>query len=279
MRLRSLYLLVGLVWGSLAGVAVAFEVFALAAGVSWLFLFGDSPWPAGVERYLLGIPLAAGLATLAAGLGVGYVVGRRAESAPAPQRQRRRGRLLLLAGVALWLLVGVLAGWQAERQTAARATAAAEEAAFAELLRARHVIAGSSVADDGGAVVHVVLDLAGTRSGAYRLAWRLDDTTYDATLSSGERHLDLDPEAPPLDLAFEPADIAERYRATVLEGRSDKVLVDGIFRLRLWLEPLLTDDERQALPAREIGNLERGLSELRFETDLDVPMTLDLTRP
>lgn len=279
MRLRGLYLLVGLVLGSLAGVAVAFEVFALAAGVSWLFLFGDNPWPAGVERYLVGIPLAAGLATLAAGLGVGYAVGRRSESAPGPERLRRRGYGLLLAGLALWLVVGFLVGWQAERQTAARATAAVQEAAFADLRRARHDITGISVADDGGEVLHITLGLTGTRRGAYRLTWRLDETLYGATLSSGERRLDLGPQAPPLDLAFEPARLAQRYRATVLEGRPDRVLVDGPFRLRLWLEPLLTDDERQALPAREIGNLERGLSELRFETELDVPMTLDLTRP
>ena len=78
---------------------------------------------------------------------------------------------------------------------------------------------------------------------------------------------------------FEIAILAERYRETVLKGRGDKVLVDGAFRLRLSLEPLLDDEERQALPAREIGNLERGYSDLRFETEVDVPVSMDLTRP
>lgn len=282
MRLRSLYLLVGFVLGSLAGIAVAFQVFALAAGVSWLFLFGDDPWPAGVETYLIAIPLAAGLATLAVGLWVGYAAGRRSESAPRPERARRRGYGLLLGGFALWLIVGFLASWQAERQTAARTTAAVQEAGLADLRRTRHVITGISVADysdDGDEALRVTLALAGTRRGAYRLTWRLDETLYDATLSSGERRLDLGPEAPPLDLTFEPARLARRYRATVLDGRPDKVLVDGVFRLRLWLEPVLAEDERQALPDREIANLERGLSELRFETEWDVPVTLDLTRP
>jgi hypothetical protein len=64
-----------------------------------------------------------------------------------------------------------------------------------------------------------------------------------------------------------------------LEGRSDKVLVDGAFRLRLSLEPLLDDEERRVLPAREVGNLERGLSELRFETETDARVELDLTKP
>ena len=200
-------------------------------------------------------------------------------------RNRRRGYGLLLAGLALWLIVGFLAGWQTERQSAARTTAAIQEAAFADLRQTRHVITGIGLADDaddgddGDEALRLTLALAGTRSGVYRLTWRLDETLYDVTLLSGERRLDLGPDAAPLDLAVERTRLARRYRETVLDGRPDRVLVDGPFRLRLWLEPLLTEDERQALPARELGNLERGLSELRFETEWDVPMTLDLTRP
>ena len=62
MRLRTLYVLVGLVLGGFAGLAVMIQVFALAAGVSWLYLFGDDPWPAHAEWVLLGSSLMAGLA-------------------------------------------------------------------------------------------------------------------------------------------------------------------------------------------------------------------------
>ena len=192
---------------------------------------------------------------------------------------RRRGTGLLLGGLALWLLVVVLALWQQERHSSVRATAAVEESAFAELLQARHVITGVSVTDAGAEELRLSLGLAGTRSGAYRLAWRLEDPLYDVTLLSGERRLALGPDAASAELDFEIALIGLRYRETVLKGRGDKVLVDGAFRLRLSLEPLLDDEERQALPAREIGNLERGLSGLRFETEVEVPVSLDLTRP
>ncbi len=279
MRLRTLYLLVGLVLGGLASVAVMIQVFALAAGVSWLYLFGDDPWPARAGAYLLGTSLVAGLATLGAGLGFGYAVGRRYETLPRPEPARRRGYGLLLAGLALWLLVGFLALLQQERQSSARAAAAVEEAAYGELLQARHVITGVSVVGAGAEELRLSLGLAGARSGAYRLAWRLNDPLYDVTLLSGERRLALGPEEASADLAFETAILAERYRETVLKGRRDKVLVDGAFRLQLSLEPLLDDEERQALPGREIGNLERGFSGLRFETEVDVPVTLDLTRP
>lgn len=279
MRLRSLYALVGLVLGALAGLAVAFEAFALAAGFSWLFLFGDGPWPAGVERYLLAIPLAAGLATLCAGVAVGYAVGRRSESGPRPARARRRGYGLLLAGLAGWLLVLVLAFGQHERQAAARATAAEQEAAFDQLRRDRHVITGMRGIDAGADEVRLTLGLAGTRRGDYRLDWRLDVPPYGVTLLSGERSLALGPETATVDLAFEIATLARRYRETVLKGSEDRVLVDGAFRLRLALEPVLGADERRTLPPREIGNLERGLSDLVFETKVKVPVALDLTAP
>jgi F0F1-type ATP synthase membrane subunit c/vacuolar-type H+-ATPase subunit K len=279
MRLRTLYLLVGLVLGALAALAVMIQVFAVGAGISWLYLFGDDPWPAGAERYLFGVSLAAGLATLGAGLGIGYTLGRRYESAPRPERARRRGTGLLLGGLALWLLVVVLGLWQQERQSSARAVAVTEEAAFADLLQARHVITQVIVTGAGAEELRLSLSLAGTRSGAYRLAWQLNYPLYSVTLLSGERRLALGPDAASADLAFEIAVLAERYRETVLEGRSDKVLVDGAFRLRFSLEPLLDDEERQALPAREIGNLGRGFSDLRFETETDVRVALDLTGP
>ena len=279
MRLRGLYLLAGLVLGSLAALAVALQVFAIGAGVSWLYLFGDDPWPAEAQWVLTGAALAAGLATLGAALALGYLYGRRCESAPRPEQARLRGRGLLLVGLALWLLAAVLGLWQQERQSAARAAAAVQEAAYGELLQSRHVITGVAVAATGAAELRLSLDLAGNRSGAYRLAWKLVDPLYDVTLLTGERHLALDPGSSSEDLAFETAVLAERYRQTVLEGRDDKVLVDGLFRLQLSLVPLLDDEERRDLPPREIGNLERGLSGLHFEAQVEVPVALDLTGP
>ncbi len=279
MRLRVLYLLAGLVVGGLAALAVALQVFAVGAGVSWLYLFGDDPWPAPAQWMLLGLSLAAGLATLGAGLALGYAYGRRCESAPDIARARLRGRGLVLGGLVLWLLVAALGLWQHERQAAARAAAAVQEAAYDTLLQARHVITGVEVAESDEAQLKLALALAGNRSGAYRLAWQLNDPLYGVTLLTGERRLDLNPGSALADLAFETADLAERYRETVLKGRGDKVLVDGIFRLQLSLEPLLDEAEGRALPAREIGNLGRGLSALRFETQAEVPVALDLTRP
>ena len=49
-RLRQLFALAGAVWGLLAGLALAFQLFGLVAGFSWLCLFGDDPWPESARR-------------------------------------------------------------------------------------------------------------------------------------------------------------------------------------------------------------------------------------
>ena len=45
MKLRVIYALTYGVYGFIIGFIVSFGLFALIAGVFWLFIFGDSPWP------------------------------------------------------------------------------------------------------------------------------------------------------------------------------------------------------------------------------------------
>lgn len=278
MRLRTLYLLAAGVLAVPVALAVAFQVLAWAAGFSWLFLFGDAPWPEGAQGYLIAVALAAGLATLAAGLLWGYLHGRGQEAGNQPERALRRGYVLLLAGALVWLALGWLAVRHYERQDAERARDAAAEAAFRHLRDTRHVIASISLADDAPGEIEAILILAGTRRGPYRLTWRLVDPSHGVALLEGARELLLDEGEALETLYLHTRAVALRYRETVLGGRDDPVQVDGAFRLELALEPELAAEERQALPKREIGNIERGYSQLRFETEASVRMALDLTR-
>ena len=77
MRLRSLCALAGALWGLLAGLALAFELAGLMAGISRLYLFGDDPWPDRAAWYVLAGPLAVGAGALVAGTAFGFTYGRR----------------------------------------------------------------------------------------------------------------------------------------------------------------------------------------------------------
>ncbi len=63
----------------------AWWTFAAAAGLSWLYLFGDEPWPAAVTWAPPAIAIAGGAGVVMVSVGLGYAHGR---------AQRRFGRVI-----------------------------------------------------------------------------------------------------------------------------------------------------------------------------------------
>jgi hypothetical protein len=62
MRLALQYAALGAI-GLAAGAAVAFAVIVIGAGVFWLYVFGDDPWPDTAQTLLTVAAFAAGAAT------------------------------------------------------------------------------------------------------------------------------------------------------------------------------------------------------------------------
>jgi hypothetical protein len=105
-----MYALAGTSWGLVLGVVAAVTAVAYALGFSWLFLFGDDPWPANIGWVYLAGGIAVFLAVFALFLGVGYRRGRRLEARGAGAAEIRRGAWLITGSLALGLgLLGMLA--------------------------------------------------------------------------------------------------------------------------------------------------------------------------
>ncbi|MCH8926460.1 MAG: hypothetical protein IH924_10070 [Proteobacteria bacterium] len=107
MRLAALYALVGLVWGVLLGGLAAWAVMATAAGVSWLYLFGDDPWPEAVGWAIPLAGLAAFLGALALCTALGLRSGRHAERGEPAEARRRRVQGIRLLALGLLLAAAV----------------------------------------------------------------------------------------------------------------------------------------------------------------------------
>lgn len=84
MRLKVLYGLAGLAWGLVLGPMFGLWVGAVVAGVSWLFLFGDNPWPESTGWIIPVIASAAALALATAFTVTGYAYGRSRKRASEP---------------------------------------------------------------------------------------------------------------------------------------------------------------------------------------------------
>lgn len=103
MRRRHLYPLLFALPALLAAGGLALIAFAATAGILWLFVFGDSPWPETATTLLGTVFFGAGLTLWLALLAAAYVFGKRQEAQPAFNRRH------LLAAVGITALLALLA--------------------------------------------------------------------------------------------------------------------------------------------------------------------------
>jgi hypothetical protein len=269
-----MYALAGTSWGLVLGVVAAVTAVAYALGFSWLFLFGDDPWPANIGWVYLAGGIAVFLAVFALFLGVGYRRGRRLEARGAGAAEIRRGAWLITGSLALGLgLLGMLA-LTARADNRAAAIRAEEDAAFAELLSRRHEITDwLSEGREESVAVHLIL--TGSRRGRYRLSWVLSDGLYKKELLRDSTELDLRPGERDITIVLETPLVTRRYQDRVLEGRGG-VLVENELPLLVVIQPLLSSEELARLPGRERHNLEIGASTLGVEVERGVPFRFTL---
>jgi len=102
---RYLYLLLFSVPIVLASAVVAFAVFGAAAGIVWLFLAGDTPWPPAADILLGAVFVLAFAASALAFASWAYAVGRQAEASAALNGKHA----VAAVGATVLLLLGIVA--------------------------------------------------------------------------------------------------------------------------------------------------------------------------
>jgi hypothetical protein len=102
-RRRFVYVLLFAVPALLLSAIAAAFLAAASAGVLWLFVFGDSPWPPSAGAALGTVLVVCGGVGWVAMLAVAYAVGKRQESRP----RLNRAHVLLAAGLTV-VLVGII---------------------------------------------------------------------------------------------------------------------------------------------------------------------------
>ena len=104
MRARHAYPLLFLIPAAMVATIGAVLAAAAGAGVLWLFVYGDNPWPASANAVVMALASAAALVALAALLLVARRVGEIQES----RGGVRRVHVLVALGLTLGLPVLVL---------------------------------------------------------------------------------------------------------------------------------------------------------------------------
>lgn len=275
---RTIWTLAGLAWGVLVGLITALQTAGFLAGVGWLFIFGDDPWPEAANWVLLGMTAVAGVLPLILLTWLGRRLGIAFENESRQRlRTRRRGWFafaLAAAGIALGAAMA-WAGMLTER--AQRADREAAQRQYVQLTEAAHRITDVTIAAGAPPAVEIGVTAEGERAGEYVLDWRLRETVYDSTLATGSRMLTLDEGRSRETVAIDTAALRSVYGRSVLgDAETAPVLVDENFELRLTLRPVLTSNEQARIPEAEVRNLERDDSELVSDATEPFPVRFEL---
>ena len=275
MASRSLMTAAGALWGFLLGIGAGLLAAAFAAGVAWLFVFGDGPWPWWAEWAILGTGIAVGLAVFLVCLALTRMVARRYEERAATEGTRAGSVLawlLIVAALAaggLFVWSGYRSEQEAERAAAARSRAQSE---FETLAGAVHRIGRIEIDWPGnGLDGRATLALDGWRAGRYRLTWSVQERAYGRRLIGGERVLELAPGTNGVEVDLPAPALAEGYRK-LLNRPDANVLVDEMMDFLATLEPQLTAQERAALPENELHNLDREWSDMIDHAGAEFPV-------
>ncbi len=105
MQRRYLYVLMFSVPALLASLMMAVAVLGTAAGVLWLLVYGDDPWPASVNTALIALFAFTCVVALLGCLYIAYASGRKQEASPALNRKH----VALAAGATVMLIVVIAA--------------------------------------------------------------------------------------------------------------------------------------------------------------------------
>ena len=276
LRTRTIWTLAGLAWGLLVGMLTALQAAGFLAGVGWLFIFGDDPWPEAANWVLFGLTALAGIIPIVLLGWMGRRLGIAFENESRQRlRTRRRGWFVFFLAVGGIAVGAGLAGAGALTERARRADREAAQRQYVQLHEATHRIVGVELGEGTPPAVEVKVAVRGVRVGEYVLDWRLRETAYDTTLASGSRILTLQEGESEATVTLDTAGVRSAYRRSVLAGAGG-VQVAEDFDLRLSLRPILTPVEKARLPDEQVRSLELGDSDLISSRAEPFPVSFEL---
>ena len=273
MKIRHLYLIASLLWALLLGPIAGLAIIGISAGITWLYIFGDNPWPSATEEVLLLLGIAGALLIAIAVILAGHQRGKQREASPRMNQksERRRAMALLIAPIVMMLVTATALAINERNYRQAMNAATTREATFADLIGANQKIVGITITSNADGMIRAVVRISGKREGDYRLNWSVVPSSFSRPVITGDRSLKLLRGDDDVTITFSMDELQRRYQAVVLRGRGG-VLVDEHFQLDVFLDPVLTQQETLALPPGEQRRIEIGDSPLRSRGTAKFPV-------
>jgi len=101
MKKRYMYSLLFGIPGFFVALIISFLLFGAIAGMLWIFVFGDNPWPSSIENVFPTLFMLVFLVIWIILIAVGFVIGRRLETTP----RLNKSHILLSSGLTLMFIL------------------------------------------------------------------------------------------------------------------------------------------------------------------------------
>lgn len=261
MKLRHRYLIAGVAWALVLGPVATYSVLGAALGATWIWLYGDNPWPSETGWIIPAIGISAGAITSTCCIFFAYRHGQETEARRGQNSKLERRKTLWVTITPLGMILGlclVLFQGKLDRESAAEIHAQ-RNAFFAGLLDTRHRPTQIEIIRGDEGQFRAGVQIIGRRVGPYKLIWQVQSSSYDRVLLAGEQILNLSAGRDEVAVAFSLDELAQSYRDMHLTGGG--VIVDEPFEIRVKLAPQFSEKDLAMLPEAERSLLARGDSQ------------------
>ncbi len=250
-----------------------------AYGVSWLFLFGDDPWPETASLIILFFGFFLVIASFLVGLVLGWSYGKQLDQTPGANVNKIRKRAFLWLGLGVGVSTSLIASlyFSSTQQTEKRLQTDKQEINFSQLQEELYAIENIIFSGWQNGETEVQINFEGKRVGKYKLYWTLEEQNFGHTIEKGVENLYLNNGPHNTKFTLKIEQISQVYSDVVLAGKG-RVLVEESFLFKSTLEPVLNDSEIKGLPQNEIQNLERGFSSLGSDYSIKIPIRFILQK-
>jgi hypothetical protein len=277
MRSRTLFGALGGLIGLAVGVAVSLGVVAVVAGILWIFVFGDNPWPPGASSALAAIPLILIIVLVIAGTLAGLSYARGLERL-LPQERKRKKWIAAISAVFVVALSATTLLLVLRQRSVQTSTTQVQEADFERMVkRAQRIVSISPAIQGEEEALDVKIVTTGEDEGRYHV--RLDlSRPGGARLLSREETWVLAPGRNEQTLVIAATEVIDAYRATAFSRGAVGLSLTEEESLAVTLQPLTEGEAAKVLSPSEAQNLRLGASKLTDSKTVPLKVSLIISK-
>lgn len=280
MRIQTRWEIAGAIWGALIGGFLALWAVGAAAGIFWLWVYGDDPWPDSASVWIIGVGVVVWIVSIWAGWNLGKARGAIAdERAGHSLKVARRAatRALLLA-----ILAAIGAGYFFTDLRAAseaqRAESEDEESAYQQLLESRHTFRAVTATHDTAAdALHLTIGTAGQRAAPHRLTVRVTSSRLGENGWERAEVVSLGRGLQSLTRRVPLGNIKTLVGRSLFGDGQTRADADVVLTVKGRLVPIVSEALADSLPARVLRNLDLESSNLI--DDVETTVTVSFSFP